>query len=240
MRKIFILLSLLFVTIMTDAKIRIVYNVALEKRAEAGDADAQNNLGTCYYTGTGITKDYEKAVYWYAKAAEQGLAIAQYNLGGCYENGDGVPEDIEKAQDFYLKAARQGYVKAQYAVGMIAYMHSVEELSMYWFEKAAEQNYEPAQLMLGLLYYQELSLLVEHDYEKSVHYLLLVKDSSDDETSGLACYILSKCYRFGRGVEQDIQKADELLREAEQKGCDEAKSVSILKKKIDVNYEVAM
>lgn len=239
MKNIFILLSLLFVNVMTDAKIRIIYNCAvLEKQAESGDADAQNTLGSCYYTGNGITQDYEKAVYWYTKAAEQGFAIAQYNLGKCYENGEGVSEDMEKAVDLYYKAAEQEYAPAQYAVGMYGYRHSVESVTISWLEKAAEQDYEPAQLILGSIYYQ--NSLVEHDYEKSVHYLLLVKDSQDTETSGLACYILSKCYRFGRGVEQDVQKADELLHEAGQKGCDEAKSVFILKKKLDGGYEVIM
>ena len=48
--------------------------------AEQGDADAQNNLGACYYHGQGVAKDYAEAVKWYNKAAEQGDAEALKRL----------------------------------------------------------------------------------------------------------------------------------------------------------------
>ncbi|MDE5815760.1 MAG: sel1 repeat family protein, partial [Alistipes sp.] len=47
------------------------------KAAEQDVADAQYNLGGCFYEGKGVTKDYTQAVYWYRKAAEQGDAAAQ-------------------------------------------------------------------------------------------------------------------------------------------------------------------
>ena len=50
------------------------------KLAEQGYANAQYNLGVCYYNGEGVERDYEQAVYWYEKTAEQGQEFAQYNL----------------------------------------------------------------------------------------------------------------------------------------------------------------
>jgi len=44
----------------------------LLKAAEYGNATAQKNLGLCYYDGEGVPQDYEKAVYWFAKAENQG------------------------------------------------------------------------------------------------------------------------------------------------------------------------
>ena len=32
--------------------------------AEQGDAEAQNNLGTCYATGEGVAQSYEEALKW--------------------------------------------------------------------------------------------------------------------------------------------------------------------------------
>ena len=64
---------------------------------EQGLANAQYNLGQCYYYGTGVLQDYKQAVYWYTKAAEQGYARAQYSLGVCNSNGDGVLEDDKQA-----------------------------------------------------------------------------------------------------------------------------------------------
>src|SRR6185437_7681246 len=84
------------------------------RAAEQGHASAQYNLAVCYYNGTGVEKDEQKAVECYKKAAEQGVASAQYNLAVCYENGTGVEKDKQKAVEWYQKAAEQGDAKAQY------------------------------------------------------------------------------------------------------------------------------
>ena len=47
-----------------------------KKKAEAGDAWAQFNLGNMYSEGEGVPKDSAEAVNWYRKAAEQGDAMA--------------------------------------------------------------------------------------------------------------------------------------------------------------------
>ena len=47
---------------------------ALRVRAEAGDAEAQNNLGVMYANGEGVPQDDAEAVRWYGLAAEQGHA----------------------------------------------------------------------------------------------------------------------------------------------------------------------
>jgi TPR repeat protein len=39
----------------------------LFKKANAGDAEAQNEVGFMYGTGTGIPQDHKKAVEWYYK-----------------------------------------------------------------------------------------------------------------------------------------------------------------------------
>ena len=44
----------------------------LRKVAEQGDADAQYDLGLCYYSGDGVEQDKSEAVKWSRKAAEQG------------------------------------------------------------------------------------------------------------------------------------------------------------------------
>ena len=56
----------------------------LENRAEAGDRDAQNNLGLCFQHGYGTERDYDQAMVWFRRAADAGLAIAQFNVGGSY------------------------------------------------------------------------------------------------------------------------------------------------------------
>lgn len=50
------------------------------KRAEGGDAIAQNLLGTLYQLGSGTASNLETASAWYERAAAQGHAAAQVNL----------------------------------------------------------------------------------------------------------------------------------------------------------------
>jgi TPR repeat protein len=90
--------------------------------AEQGDADAQSNLGTNYYYGTGVPQDYKEAAKWYRKSAEQGHAMAQNHLGFMYSNGEGVPQDDKEAVKWYRKSAEQGDADAQSNLGYMYYI----------------------------------------------------------------------------------------------------------------------
>ena len=85
--------------------------------AEAGDADAQFNLGIMYSNGKGVPQDYAEAVKWWRLAADQGYAEAQHNLGWMYSNGQGVPQDYAEAVKWYQLAADQGDARAQSMLG---------------------------------------------------------------------------------------------------------------------------
>jgi len=81
---------------------------ALRARAEAGDAEAQYNLGVSYAYGQGVPEDDVEAVRWFRLAADQGSADAQYSLGVMYADGQGVPQDYVQAHMWYnLVASRQ-------------------------------------------------------------------------------------------------------------------------------------
>ena len=73
------------------------YSPELVKRAEAGDAKAQYDLGACYYSGKGVTQDYKKPVKWNMKSTQQRNAIGQHYLGACHYEGKGVAQDYKKA-----------------------------------------------------------------------------------------------------------------------------------------------
>jgi hypothetical protein len=72
--------------------------------AEAGDADAQNNVGEIYERGIGDAPNYAAAVIWYQKAADQNFSRALFNLGTLYEQGLGVGQDRLKAMNLYRRA----------------------------------------------------------------------------------------------------------------------------------------
>jgi len=85
------------------------------KAAEQGHAEAQNNLGVCYYRGEGVPQDDKEAVYWWRKAAEQGFAAAQNHLGWIYYIGEGVPKHDQTAYMWFLLARANGYTWMQVA-----------------------------------------------------------------------------------------------------------------------------
>ena len=84
--------------------------------AEQGYADAQCNLGNCYYLGRGVTQDNKKAVGWYMKSAEQGDVGAQNHLVWCYAKGEGVTQDYKEAVFWLTKATEHGNAMAKEAL----------------------------------------------------------------------------------------------------------------------------
>jgi TPR repeat protein len=89
----------------------------LQKEAEKGNAEAQNELGKCYANGTGVEQNDEEAFKYFQMAADQGYAKSLYNVGVYYENGLGVDQDDTKAVRYFKLAADQGLPYAQCALG---------------------------------------------------------------------------------------------------------------------------
>jgi TPR repeat protein len=77
--------------------------------AEAGDADAQYNIGWMYLNGYGLRSNDNLALQWWEKASEQGNSDASLSIGMLYSLGEGdVARDLDKAIDYYLLAAADG------------------------------------------------------------------------------------------------------------------------------------
>ena len=111
----------------------------LRASAEAGEAQAQYNLGVRYTVGEGVPQDYVEAVAWYRRAAEQGHAAAQYGLGVLYGTGEGVPQDYVEAVAWYRRAAEQGEAQAQFNLGV-----------RYGTGEGVPQDYVEAHMWLNL------------------------------------------------------------------------------------------
>ena len=87
--------------------------------AEAGNSEAQFNVGLMYERGIGVSKDEQESLVWYQKSAEQGNSNAQFNLAVMYENGRGTTVDFYQAHQWYRKAALQGDGLAIGNLGML-------------------------------------------------------------------------------------------------------------------------
>lgn len=133
------------------------YSTEMLKRAEAGNAEEQHNLGKCYENGNGVTVDYKEAVKWYRKAAEQGNSDSQCDLGFCCERGKGVTPDYKEALKWYTKSATQGNALAMRCIGDCYFegkgVHLDGDEAVKWYKKSkvAEQRDEEAKKQLELL-----------------------------------------------------------------------------------------
>lgn len=125
-------------------------------RAQAGDPEAQHDLGLRYAGGRGVPQDNQRATEWYRAAAEQGYGPAQGSLGLAYYWGKGVELDHAKAAEWLRRAAEQNMAGSGYMLGL---MHRSGEgvpkdyaKAAYWLQQAAELGNHYAQQMLAYHY----------------------------------------------------------------------------------------
>ena len=83
--------------------------LAMVLDADAGDAEAQNDLGQIFLHA----EKYKAALYWLQQAADKDNADAMHWLGHCYFNGKGVPQDNNLGTMWLAKAAAHGHMIAQ-------------------------------------------------------------------------------------------------------------------------------
>jgi len=131
-------------------------DAALLAKANAGEAEAQYQLGNMYYLGRGVRRDYAQAEFWFRKAAEQGDPDSEFMLGGLYHFGHGIPQDNAQGFAWIMKAAEQGHTDAEffistcYGEGWGVAKDNTQEMA--WLRKGAEQGHFNSQLFLGRAY----------------------------------------------------------------------------------------
>jgi hypothetical protein len=104
------------------------YTLSYKEGAEAGNAQAQYNLGAAYRWGVGIDQNLEQAVIWIRRSAEKRFAPAERVLATLYEKGEGVPQSNVEAYRWSQRAALQGDALAQDALPALKAKLSREEL----------------------------------------------------------------------------------------------------------------
>jgi TPR repeat protein len=87
--------------------------------AEAGNVDAQRELGELFYEGSFVDRDYHSALKWFHKAADAGDSSSQRYLGAMYFIGKGLAKDKQQAAKWLRLAAAQGDALAQEQLKML-------------------------------------------------------------------------------------------------------------------------
>lgn len=125
--------------------------------------------------------------------------------------------DYQKALQILYKMVDRGYPMAMNNLGTM-YMEGCgvrrsDRWAKYWFEKAVAREFVFAMvnlanmLTLGPKKYRDCSRAVE-----------LLKMAMAKGAGPVAAYNLGRCYYFGRGVDKNLETAQELFKEAEEGG----------------------
>ncbi|MDP3888998.1 MAG: DUF5092 domain-containing protein [bacterium] len=203
---------------------------------EKDKISAQYKLGSFYYQGKGVKKNYDHARNFFEKAATQTLRPvaqieAQMGLGRIYyDGGYGVDRDYNRAREFLEKAATQtvspiAQAAAQLFLGKIYYDggYGIEKdynRAREFFEKAAPQTVNraaqaAAQLFLGRIYYNG-GYGIEKDYNRAREFFEKAAAQTVNPTAQVEAQIdLGRIYYDGGyGVDRDYNRTREFLEKA--------------------------
>jgi TPR repeat protein len=178
---------------------------ALTKKAQAGDPQAQYDLGMVYQMGDEVSGNLETAFGWYLKAANQGHAEAQFTAGQCYFYGDGIAKDEALGAKWYYEAAMQDHTQAICALGECYIAGDGVERdhaeSLKWFSKAAAKGEKGAQSRIARILEKgdpsvRNPLQALEGYQKSAN-------AGDAHAE----YMVGTYYEEGKGVPQDLARA---------------------------------
>ena len=192
----------------------------LQPLAEAGNADAQEELARLHVEGWGVAQDSALALRWFERAAAQQHPAALYNLGRMYERGLGIPADRERALELFRAAAKLGDAEAE---GRVGYLSITAEPPDYaagrtWFERSAAHGH------LDAVYWRARLLDEGWGGERDPAQAFALYERAAAQGSAEAQYRLGRLYANGSGVAQSDREAIKWLTRASMQGQPEARA----------------
>ena len=212
-------------------------------------APAIYRIGLCYYNGTGLSKDYEKAFKFIADASRRGEPNAMYDLATMYYNGIGTTKDESLAHELYMSAADLDEPRAllemahRYMNGTLVEQDKTTAEKL--LQRATDLQHPQAQLEYGKYLLAEgrdgikyiktaaeaklneaLIYMCEHEhkaanYKEAYRYAKELHLQNDHRGTKY----MADCYYEGKGVSRDKSLAKDLYREAAAAGNEEAKEM---------------
>jgi hypothetical protein len=178
----------------------------LKKKTQAGDMGACCQLGNMYENGLSVRCNYKKAFAYYLKAAEAGNGFALEAVGRFYMQGK-VPKDFYLAVKYLKLATECGQFMAYshlaylYEKGLGVESNAAEAYRLYELgDKSGDVT-----AVNHLIRLNYLGVGVEKNYAKAVE---LFNETEKQHIYNKTYAIISRCYRFGLGVEKSDRLAN--------------------------------
>ena len=162
-----------------------------ERSASQGYGDAMLDLGALYRVGRGVSRDIEKAFYWFNQAASILHPKAFRCLGYALEIPVGYLDPYDEADKEGYKNAYKYFIKG----AILNEQNSIYKIGdMYYSGKYVDADREFA------------FFLYQQSYD-CIEYI-------DDDSYASVCLRLGECYCYGTGTAQDIGKATDYINKA--------------------------
>lgn len=187
----------------------------LMKMLESADPNVQSLLGDCYYQGTDVRKDLDKAVSMFRAAASRGSGRADYDLAWYYYDTKDYLRAIEHFQKCIAPESRldDANVGRSHRCMANAYANmpnaDMQQAVKHWKIAADKYHDSFASKKLGMWFSESGT---DHcDANICQHYLNIAAEKGDTE----AVHRLAQLYMFGDetlGIKVDGVRAEQILR----------------------------
>jgi TPR repeat protein len=162
------------------------------------------------------------ALRMHADSAAAGNTESQWKYAFMLATGKGTRHDISAAREWYERAAKGGSRTAQFMLGNLYDVdseHSNPEKAAFWYGKAVKQRHRLAENRLAVRAWRNgLAAENEGRFGDAVRWYTV----SSDLGHGISLWKLGMAYAIGNGVQQDVEKAKDLLTAASSTGVAEA------------------
>ncbi|XP_032384503.1 death ligand signal enhancer isoform X2 [Etheostoma spectabile] len=155
--------------------------------AQQGYGKAQFNTGVCYEKGRGVSKNKEKALYYYWQAAVGGHRQAQYRYAKLLltSRGHQSLEELNTAINLLEQAAAAGLTKAQVCLASVYTQEPVRDSSrsVHYLKMAAESGDDTALLFLGQCF--ESGFGVQQNLRTAIEYYKQAAQAGNKQAKSL-------------------------------------------------------
>lgn len=182
-------------------------------------------VGLYKLQGLGTPKDINGAIEWFEKVRAIGFSEGLTELWSCYAQINDTNKMFTTAKEIYDKIGLSNPLARSYlyGIGCKQDLSKVYEMSLGLANgkldyvgpngssiSVGKSSQFKAQLYIGIANYFDKDK-TDH-YKEAVRWLESVINSKEsiEKDRGEAMCLLARCYRFGRGVEKNITKANEL------------------------------
>lgn len=207
-----------------------------------GDGRALYTLALGFYDGLGVAQDFEKAYDLFEKSYQQGYMQSCYYLGKMNQYGLGTEEDKEQAKAYYLKGEKAEMHENAYGLGLLAEEDQVDPIPYY-----DESDLPAAAFAAGnyyLSHHDEAKAMMEYfrgakqldpecmnaygkiymrsgGLHSGLKYITYAYYAGNEDATEYLGYLFVK----GEGVEKNVGRGLELLKQAADMGSEKAKEL---------------